>query len=75
MAGRRSRNSLEGNTSLAFSEKREYDNLYRDSDALSQFILKGINYATETAVALEEVDEEEEVQLIVFIVCLLNSYC
>ncbi|RIA84652.1 zinc-finger of the MIZ type in Nse subunit-domain-containing protein [Glomus cerebriforme] len=62
MSGRRSRNSLEGNTSLAFSEKREYDNLYRDNEALSQFISKGIAFATDTAVDLEEVDNSEEVQ-------------
>ncbi len=61
MSTRRSRNSLESNTSLSFSEQREYDNLYRDSDELSQFILKGINYAADSAVELEEADEEEEV--------------
>ncbi|CAG8510851.1 9781_t:CDS:10 [Funneliformis mosseae] len=62
MSTRRSQNSLEGNTSLSFSEQREYDSLYRDSDELSQFILKGINYAADSAVDLEQADEEEEVQ-------------
>ncbi len=61
MSARRSRNSLERNTSLSFSEQREYDNLYRDNNELSQFILKGISYAADSAVDLEEVDEEEEV--------------
>ena len=68
MSGRRSRDSLEGNTSLAFSEQREYDNLYRESDELSQFILKGISFATDTAVDLEEVDEKGEVSTFLLIV-------
>ncbi|GBC05404.1 hypothetical protein RclHR1_06200009 [Rhizophagus clarus] len=62
MAGRRSSGSLEGNTSLVLSENMEYDNLFRDSETLSQYISKGINYATDAAVDLEEVDEEEKVQ-------------
>lgn len=62
MSGRRSSGSLEGNTSLVSSENMEYDNLFRDSEALSQYISKGINYVTEVAVDLEEVDEKEKVQ-------------
>lgn len=61
MSGRRSSGSLEGNTSLVLSENMEYDNLFRDSEALSQYISKGINYVTEVAVDLEEVDEKEKV--------------
>ncbi|CAI2191482.1 1094_t:CDS:2 [Funneliformis geosporum] len=62
MSARNSQNSLEGNTNLSFNEKREYDSLYRDGDELSQFILKGINYAADSAIDLEQADEEEEVQ-------------
>jgi hypothetical protein len=61
MSGRRSSGSLGGSTSLVLSENLEYDNLFRDSDALSQYVSKGISYVTDVAVDLEEVDEKEEV--------------
>lgn len=63
MSGRRSGDSLEGNSSLMLSENIEYDTLFRDSEALSQYISKGISYATDVAVDLEESDEKEKVYL------------
>ncbi|CAG8788308.1 1587_t:CDS:2 [Gigaspora margarita] len=57
MSSSRSRGSL---GTSQYSERREFDSLFRDFNEMSHFAVRGITFATEAATDLEEAEEQEE---------------